>query len=246
MFGLIFCVVEVMFLKSFFNSNQNQIAITREQGSSFAKQMANDFNPLHDVEAKKFVVPGDLLFAIVLNNGGLYQNMSFTFNGMVTEKSLIRLQTTQTNHLDVVDQNDKACMSVEFNGPHSSNEQLIEKLTKAYVNFSGKAFPHILVPLMKEKNVMINPARPMVMYQSMNIHLDNLDIEDVELKMADSKIDVEGKRGKIFLHFEFISAGKVVGTGEKQMLLSGLREYNQVDIDQLVADYSARKESILI
>ena len=232
-----------MFLESFFNTNQNQISISREQGSSFAKTVANDFNPLHDAEAKKFVVPGDLLFAIVVNKGGLYQEMAFNFDGMVSEQSLIRLQSEQNNQLQVIDQHDKACMSVTYSGEQTANAALINQVIQAYVTFSGKAFPHILVPLMQQEGKMINPARPMVMYQSMRISLKNLSFQEVQLKMASSSMTVEGKRANVCLNFEFISAGCVIGTGSKQMVLGGLREYNQQDIDQLVDNYSARKEA---
>jgi len=109
------------------------------------------------------------------------------------------------------------------------------------VTFSGKAFPHILVPLMKKHNAMINPARPMVMYQSMHICFHSLDVNEVSLRMSDATFDVNGKRGNVSLHFEFISDSKVVGTGEKQMVLSGLREYDESAIAGLVEDYNQRK-----
>ena len=234
-----------MFLESFFNTDQNQISISREQGSSFAKTVANDFNPLHDVEAKKFVVPGDLLFSIVLHNGGLYQQMAFNFDGMVTDQSLIRVHPSKIDQLQVLDQHDKACMSVSFAGHQTHDELIINKLTQAYVRFSGKAFPHILVPLMQEQAMMINPARPMVMYQSMRINLQRFDFTDVLLEMSNATMKVYGKRANVSLDFEFISQGEVVGTGSKQMVLGGLRPFNQVDIDRLVCDYSARKQAEL-
>ena len=36
------------------SESDGRICFTREQGSNFAKQVAQDFNPLHDVDAKRF------------------------------------------------------------------------------------------------------------------------------------------------------------------------------------------------
>ena len=233
-----------MFLDRFFTEENGEFQISREQGCSFAKSMANDFNPLHDSDAKKFVVPGDLLFALTLSQAGLFKDMTFTFSGMVGDQSRISLQQ-DSNSISVVDQNEKTCMSVGMQGEKSDNEALIEQLTNAYVKFSGEAFPHILVPLMKKHNAMINPARPMVMYQSMHISFHSLKINDVSLRMREATFDVQGKRGNVSLNFEFISDDKVVGTGEKQMLLGGLRDFDEDVISGLVADYNQRKEQYL-
>ena len=44
--------------------------VSAEQGSRFAKEVAGDFNPIHDHDSKRFCVPGDLLFAIALSDFG--------------------------------------------------------------------------------------------------------------------------------------------------------------------------------
>ncbi len=50
--------------------------------------------------------------------------------------------------------------------------------------FSGHTFPDILVKLMADNSVMINPARPMVMYQSMSIDLHTLTAENGHTKIS--------------------------------------------------------------
>ena len=74
-----------MFLESYGNVINNKVSFSRQQASDFAKKIADDFNPLHDVDAKRFCVPGDLLFSVVLEKSGLSQNMGFTFSGMVSD-----------------------------------------------------------------------------------------------------------------------------------------------------------------
>ena len=73
-----------MFIDQYFSEPNGRICFTREQGSNFAKQMANDFNPLHDADAKRFCIPGDLLFAIILARYGISRHMEFVFSGMVS------------------------------------------------------------------------------------------------------------------------------------------------------------------
>jgi len=71
-------------LKQFYKRVDDKVSFTREQASSFAKSVASDFNPIHDVTAKRFCVPGDLLFAVALTELGACQSMRFEFESMVT------------------------------------------------------------------------------------------------------------------------------------------------------------------
>ncbi|WP_274620610.1 DUF3581 family protein [Colwellia maritima] len=120
---------------------------------------------------------------------------------------------------------------------------LINALTKAYVDFSGHTFPDILVKLMTDNNVMINPARPMVMYQCMKISLSRLDIKTLTLQLAKTSLSIDAKRGDAWLEFDLISEGKIVGHGKKHMLLSGLRDYCQDSVDNMVEQYKESKNS---
>ncbi len=56
-----------------------RFSFTREQASRFAKQIANDYNPLHDVDNSRFCVPGDLLFAKIAMSEGLSADMKVVF-----------------------------------------------------------------------------------------------------------------------------------------------------------------------
>ncbi|MGL6055276.1 MAG: DUF3581 family protein, partial [Vibrio metschnikovii] len=74
-----------MLLKPYFSSAEHQFQFTRQQASHFAKKVAGDFNPIHDEDSKRFCVPGDLLFAVLLKKNGISQKMRFTFSGMVSD-----------------------------------------------------------------------------------------------------------------------------------------------------------------
>ncbi|MCF6435372.1 DUF3581 family protein [Pseudoalteromonas sp. MMG022] len=229
-------------LSQFFQQDGDQVVISREQGSEFAKRVADDFNPLHDVDAKKFCVPGDLLFALVLAKYGVSENMHFTFAGMVDETS--RLDFPAGSDSFDITSNDKVMLSVKREGENNLCQTLVDSLTKNYVEFSGTTFPHVIIPLMAQKQVMINPARPMVIYESMAIHLDKLDVKTLDLEAATPEFDYEGKRGKIILRFNLLSEGQKVGYGEKHMVVSGIRDYCQEMVDGLIDYYNDRKVTL--
>ena len=230
-----------MFLESYCNSSAGKVNFTRQQASDFAKRVADDFNPLHDVDAKRFCVPGDLLFSLVLEKSGLSQEMKFTFSGMVSEGIDLIFPENITSHAAIVDDKNKEYLTIDVDGDNTKDKATIASLTQAYVEFSGHTFPHILVALMAKNEVMINPTRPMVMYESMSIHLDSLDFNNIKLELANSTLSIDGKRGVADLIFNLISDGKKVGHGKKHMLLSGLRPYEQSVIDGIVEVYNNKK-----
>lgn len=230
-----------MFLQSFFSQNGNQLCISAEQGSQFAKQVCNDYNPIHDVESKRFCVPGDLLFALTLNNYGLSQQMRFDFSGLVPADKELLFPEWNTSELSITDSREKIYLNAYREGDMSQEQSAIEHLVRSYVAFSGHSFPYILVPLMQEHQVMINVARPLVMYQSMSLSLDQIALSTPEVKFLDAQMEVDGKRGNVTLQFSINEGEKAIGRGEKKLVLSGLREFDQQAMDQLILDYEARK-----
>ena len=229
-----------MFIDEYFNEHNGNLNFTREQGSNFAKRVADDFNPLHDADAKRFCIPGDLLFSIILSRYGINQHMEFVFSGMVVEGiELVLPQASPDLHIN--DTNGREYLTIHRSGDNSVDESMIESLTQDYVQFSGHTFPHILVPLLAEQNRMINPDRPMVIYQSMTIDLDTLNIESPTLEIDRNELEINGKRGSVLLAFNFKDGGKIVGRGKKHMLLSGLREYDEEAVKGAIAAYNQRK-----
>lgn len=235
--------IYIMQITDFFNLDEQNLSFTRQQGSDFAKKIANDFNPIHDTDHKRFCVPGDLLFSVIMHHYGLRQNMTFKFSGMVDENKTINLpQNSDT--IELQDDKAKNLLSIHSSGEVTHNKTLIESLSDSYVKFSGRAFPHILVPLMRDNQVMINPDRPLVMYESMQLSLKTLDVDSIALELDSSDLNVDGKRGKASLNYILTSNGDVVGHGQKQMLLSGLREYDASKMDDVVEYYNKRKDRL--
>jgi hypothetical protein len=230
-----------MNLEKYYNLEGSKLSFTRQQASDFAKQVAGDFNTLHDVDSKRFCVPGDLLFSVIIHHYGLRQTMGFSFSGMVNDDVTLILPEVNAREISIYDENDKKYLDVSSNGAHSRNKILISSLTRNYVEFSGHTFPHILVPLMKENNVMMNPERPLVIYDHMRISLDTLDIDSIDLSLSDSIFRLYGKRGDVALNYDLSCNGERVGKGQKKMVLSGLREYEQARIDDMVGSYNADK-----
>ncbi len=229
-----------MVISQYFSEPNGRICFTREQGSNFAKQMANDFNPLHDADAKRFCIPGDLLFAIILSKYGVSQHMEFVFSGMVSAGVELVLPEP-AGELHINDIQGREYLRVKRAGDTTHDAALIQNLIQSYIQFSGQTFPHILVPLLAEQNVMINPDRPMVIYESMSIDLDRLDIKQPVLQGDYNLLEINGKRGSVELAFHLADGGDIVGRGKKHMLLSGLREYDKDAIATAIVTYNDSK-----
>jgi len=232
-----------MFIEQYCSIASDKISFTRQQASNFAKQVADDFNPLHNIDAKRFCVPGDLLFSVIIAKAGLHKEMSFHFSGMVNDAIELTFPNEINDTVDIVDNKEKTYLTVNAQGDKTHSPALINALTKAYVDFSGHTFPGILVKLMAEHNVMINPSRPMIMYQCMEINLQRLDITTLSLQLAKTSLTIDGKRGDAWLEFDLLSEGQVVGHGRKHMLLSGLREYCQDVVDGMITQYNESKKA---
>lgn len=231
------------FLDAYVSETPEGFSFTRLQASRFAKLVADDYNPIHDVEAKRFCVPGDLLFAYLLMKKGVYPKMHFLFAGMVGDGVVLRIDETSEGEWRIVDARDKEYLRAAVSGTPNGDEGLMEVLVRNYVRFSGHNFPHILQPLMAEKQVMINIERPLVIYESMSIDLEKDRIHDPALEFAGAEMAVEGKRGTATLRFRFLEEGREVGTGEKRMVLSGLREYEEEMMQRMVDLYDERKRN---
>jgi hypothetical protein len=230
-----------MNIENYYHLEDSKLSFTRQQASEFAKSEARDFNPIHNVDSKMFCVPGDLLFSVIIRHYGLRQIMGFSFSGMVNDVITLYLPTVQAREISIYDYNNKKYLDISSNGEASRDQRLVNSLIGNYVEFSGHTFPHVLVPLMKENNVMVNTSRPLVIYDHMRIVLDTLDIDEVTLSLADSQFRLYGKRGDVALNFELNCNGEAVGKGQKKMVLSGLREFDQEKIDELIQTYNQRK-----
>lgn len=232
-----------MNIEHFYKLDGATLSFTRAQASDFAKKVAGDFNPIHDVDSKRFCVPGDLLFSVIIHHFGLHQKMVFNFSGMVGDGVDLLLPPKDTEQLEIKDEKGKKYLTVDCSGDVNDNATLIESLSTRYVEFSSQAFPHILVPLMSEQNVMINTERPLIIYESMSFELDTLAIDQIELELSSSILEVNGKRGNVTLDYILLSHGQKVGQGCKRMVLSGLREFEKTQMDDLIEAYSQRRMS---
>ena len=236
-----------MQLAQYFANQDGIISFSEEQASAFAKGIAGDFNPIHDPGGKRFCVPGDLLFCVLLHHYGVAQTTAVQFSGMLDGKTRMVLPDAAEKQLHIVDTRDKALLSLFLDGNRYTNEGFASALSEAYVKFSGQTFPDILVPLMREANVMINPDRPLVIYKDMAIELSaNVDDNSggpISLSLSKTDISVNGRKGAVTLRFDINLDGAAIGTGEKNMVLSGLREYDDEAMQNIVNQYTSWRES---
>jgi len=232
-----------MFLKEFYSKSNSGIQIAAEQASQFAKEIAGDFNPLHDPDSKRFCVPGDLLFALVLEKYGLSTEMHFTFSNMVGHGINLIFPEKNSNTVDIHDDKLNTYLKVNDNGDQITDKIQVENFIKNYVAFSGLNFPHVLVPLMAEQNTMINTNRPLVIYESMSFKLQHLDFTDHRIIPADNTLEINGRRGEAHLHFNVVTDNGQVGHGFKKILISGIKAYDHDIIHAFTEDYLAHKNA---
>lgn len=251
-----------MDISRYFTESEGAVSFQADQASTFAKAMAGDFNPLHDPGSKRFCVPGDLLFSVLLHRYGAARNTSVQFSGMLDDKTRMLLPATVEGQADITDARDRALLSLSLGGERYTDQRFISQLCEQYVRFSGQTFPDILVPLMRGAGTMINPARPMVIYKNMSIDLNDsaaglfkqsAEAQCSELKesidgqltleLAGSEINVDGRKGQVQLMFNIEVAGESIGTGEKNLVLSGMREYDEEAMQVTVDEYNQRRHS---
>ena len=229
------------YLDEFHAIDNGLVRVTPEQASRFAKEVAGDFNPIHDPDAKRFCVPGDLLFCLVLARYGVSARMAFSFTNMVGAGVGLHFPATDDATLEITDGGERVYLRVERDGEVSRDGALLEGLTKQYAAFSGQNFPHVMVPLMKAQSIMVNPQRPLVFYESMALEFTRLPAEAPTLSFTDATMAVNGKRGDVVLEFALTATGEKVGTGRKKLVISGLRPFEQDVVDDLVSQYDGWK-----
>ena len=114
-----------------------------------------------------------------------------------------------------------------------------------YVVFSGQNFPHLLVPLMAEHQVMINPQRPLVIYESMSLHFDSLDLTAPAVELAGTSLEVNGKRGDAEFQFRLVDKGETLWLcGVKTLFLAACGSTSKPLLIDMVAEYSARQNTL--
>lgn len=232
-----------MLLDPYHTKTAAGVRITPEQASRFAKEVAGDFNPIHDPDAKRFCVPGDLLFALVLERYGLSRRMEFRFRGMVGAGAELRFPESPGARIEIGDSAGRSCLEVERDGEHTADRGVIEAVIRRYVAFSGRNFPHYLQPLMAAEGVMFNPDRPLVIYDRMGFDLATPAVADPAMRLADSALDVQGRRAVARLYFEITDGGSTIGSGSKDLVISGLRDYDEARMLRFIEAFEARRRN---
>lgn len=233
-----------MLLEPYYSKCDGIVRISAEQASNFAKQQCQDFNPIHDPDNKRFCVPGDLLFSLALYEYGISDSMSFTFTNMVGDNMGLVFPKDDGEQIVICNEQGKSVLEITRQGNTCHDLVLIETLIKNYVEFSGQNFPTLLMPLMKKHDVMFNPARPLVMYNSMSFEFDTLTLdEQLNVVLTDTAFEVEGKRALNDLQFAIKDGDKIIGRGIKKLVVAGLKPYDHAPITAFSDAYQARRSA---
>jgi len=229
-------------IAQFVTQDGHSMQFSQQQASDFAKGVAGDFNPIHDVGAKRFCVPGDLLFAALLNRYGVYTQLHVDLMALVNADVLVKLPAELVAINEILDEGKRHLLTINVSGDTTTESGFVSSLVEQYVKFSGKTFPDILVELMRDNQVMINPGRPLVIYKDMSLKLTSIKGENISLALDEATLNVEGKKGKASLRFVIKDNDQIIGHGEKNMLLSGLRQFDEQAMTDIVAQYTQWKQ----
>lgn len=233
----------VSYLAPFYNETSEGLTISAEQASRFAKEVAGDFNPIHDSGARRFCVPGDLLFALVVERYGLYANMAVHFRNMVGDQTPLRFARGDGGTITVSDRSGKVYLEAECRGEMTTDVSTTEGFTRQYVAFSGLNFPHYMKPLMQKHGVMFNPQRPLVIYDSMEVKMEQVGASGMALSFVGSTLEVDGKRADALLQFEMQADDRAIGTGCKKLVIGGLRPYDEQVMLDVVKEFYRLKDA---
>ncbi len=229
------------FLSAFHSRDQEKRWVSAAQGSRFAKEIAGDYNPLHDQDAPRFCVPGDLLFALTIGQYGLARQLELTFKGMLRADTVLLYPEHPPEPFSIVGDNGREYVTINRQDPFETAPSIQLGLIKAYVACSGQTFPDLLQPLLAQEGVMFNPDRPFVVYDRMVMALDRAPQQAPSLQLARSGLQTDGKRGDAHFEFAISDDGQTIGHCRKQMVVSGLRPYNHAAMAQAVAEYQQRR-----
>jgi len=166
--------------------------------------------------------------------------MTFDFQGMVSGGMPIQF-TESDKSIAAKNDKDKQVLHVSRDGDITQNSIFVEGLIRAYVAFSGETFPHTIIKLMKEEGMMINTRKPMVIYDQMTLSFERFSESAPQVELQNCHFDVNGKRGMVVMDFDLLADNESIGSGQKQIIMSGLRPYEQSGIDYLVDTYNAGK-----
>lgn len=95
---------------------------------------------------------------------------------------------------------------------------------------------------MQKHSVMINPQRPLIIYESMSFSLETQQFKDAVPALTHSELQIDGKRGDAHLYFDIFDNGKVIGSGKKTLILSSLRPYDAPAMQEVKDVYIANKK----
>jgi len=111
--------------KDFYAQRGEYVVISAEQASRFAKGVAGDYNPIHNPDARRFCVPGDLLFTLVLVKFGLSRQMEFRFTNMVGADTPLKFSEADNGDIHVCDDSGKCYLQVVRRGEITRDEAAV-------------------------------------------------------------------------------------------------------------------------
>lgn len=212
--------------------------------SAYARNVAKDFNPIHSHLAKKYCVPGDLIFALITEMHGAHNYMRVDFLNRVGAECKLFFDTKRIA-LALLDVDKKLYAELATAGDKSVCPKRLKTVSNVVVSCTSGYFPYKLIDNLREENVMLSIRRSMVMLKSIEVELRNIhSASSLVAKYQSSGLELSGKRGEVKVYFQlFDDDGISVGFVTKTVLIIGIEKFNDKASKQYLDDYEGIVQS---
>ena len=228
-----------MFVDQYYTCHEENFYFPKHKSSAFAKQIAKDFNPLHDVKNRRFCVPGDLIFSAILSKFGANKEMTFDFKRMINGIEALNVVSSNES-ISVKNIQNEEMISIHRGGEITHDKVFINGFIRSYVEFSGKMFPEVILNAMKKSGVMPSLKRPLIIYVKMSFSLNVFSSNRPQVMLRETVFEKLGRKGVMSLYFDVWVNGEIIGFGEKKIFIGSVCPCDPSALQVYINSYNAR------
>ena len=210
------------------------VGISNNNVSKFAKEICNDFNPIHSNKKSKPIVPGDLFVVLFLLSNGLYKRTIIEF-----KKISYPIQKFIITKSSILNSKNESVVNFTLKDDivADSNSIFLSGFLREFCKISGTIFAQELEPIFIKYRKMPNPQKPRMLYESTQINLDkeiiNLKVDFVQIKFLEPNVIILENQATVNFQILVLQSGRTIGLITKTLFCTNLEEYTQEKYEEL-------------
>lgn len=207
---------------------------------AYARNVVKDFNPIHNHLAKNYCVPGDLIFALMVERGGVHGSMRMDFLNRVGKDSEYIFVSGKAG-MALLDRGNKVQAQLIGSGDASVCVKCISAVSDAVLSCTSSYFPYKMMRSLRAENLMLSGCRSLVILKSIEVNVSDLHFaSDLTAVFCSSSLRHSGRRGTIDAHFQLVGGnGQVLGQVIKTALIIGIERFNGKRSAQYLENYES-------